>query len=190
MGEGGRGRILVVDDDALFRAALVTRLDASGFHVQEAADGAAAVRCVRGDRTIDVVVLDLNLPGLDGRGTLDEIKRFRPELPVVVLTGFGSVESAMEMGSRGVYRYLEKPADPELICQVLSDARREKLRAMARQDMAMPTRPSHWARLVGSHNSRPGSDPAGRGDAGGRGPAAVPGGPGRPARRPEDGRRA
>jgi sodium-dependent dicarboxylate transporter 2/3/5 len=150
-----QGRILLVDDDELFRRALAERLRADGFEVTDVADGAEAVRLVRGTPGLDTMVLDLSMPGLDGEATLAEVKRFRPELPVVVLTGNGSVESAMDMGSRGVYRYLEKPADPDHLVRVLRRARREKVHAMARQDMPVPSRPSRWGRLIGSNNHRP-----------------------------------
>lgn len=155
MTEELQGRILLVDDDDLFRRALAERLKADGFEVTDVAEGAEAVRLVRGTPGLDTVVLDLHMPGLDGEATLAEVKRFRPELPVVVLTGHGSVESAMDMGSRGVYRYLEKPADPDHLVRVLRRARREKVHAMARQDMPVPSRPSRWGRLIGSNNHRP-----------------------------------
>lgn len=150
-----RVRVLLVDDDAVYRAALGARLRAASYEVVETGDGQEAVRLVRSDRGLDIVVVELAPPGLDGSEILGEIKKFRPEIPVLVLTGSGSVASAMDMGSRGAYRYLEKSADFELIVGVLGEARHEKLRTMARHDMALPTLASARARLWGGHNHRP-----------------------------------
>jgi sodium-dependent dicarboxylate transporter 2/3/5 len=155
MGMAVRVRVLLVDDDAVYRAALGARLRAASYEVVETGDGGEAVRLVRSDRSLDIVVVELAPHGLDGVGVLGEIKKFRPELPVLVLTGSGSVESAVDMGSRGAYRYLEKSADVGLIVAALAEARHEKLRVMARHDMALPTLASARARLWGGHNHRP-----------------------------------
>ena len=150
-----RVKVLLVDDDAVYRAALGARLRAAAYEVIETGDGQEAVRLVRSDRKLDIVVVELAPPGLDGGEILGEIKKFRPELPVLVLTGSGSVASAMDMGSRGAYRYLEKTADIGLIVDALAEARHEKLRTMARHDMALPTLASARARLWGGPNHRP-----------------------------------
>lgn len=149
-------RILIVDDDPDFRAALAARLATRGFHVQEAADAASGVRALRGDRDLDAVILDLRLPDQPGERALAEMKRLRPEVPVLVLTGYGSIETAMATGSAGAYRYFEKPADFEELERSLHDARREKRHALARADVPVARKGEGlWKRLVGMPNSRP-----------------------------------
>lgn len=149
-------RILIVDDDPDFRAALAARLAARDFHVQEAGDAASGVRALRGDRELDAVILDLRLPDQPGERALAEMKRLRPEVPVLVLTGYGSIETAMATGSAGAYRYFEKPADFEELERSLHDARREKRHALARADVPLARKgEGFWKRLVGVPNSRP-----------------------------------
>ncbi|HPF36175.1 MAG TPA: SLC13 family permease [Candidatus Krumholzibacteria bacterium] len=149
-------RILIVDDDPDFRAALAARLRSRDFHVQEAADAASGVRAVRGDRDLDAVLLDLRLPDQPGERALVEMKRLRPEVPVLVLTGYGSIETAMATGSAGAYRYFEKPAEFEDLVAALHDARREKRHALARADVPLARKGAGvWRRLIGVPNSRP-----------------------------------
>jgi len=149
-------RILIVDDDPDFRAALAAHLAARDFHVQEAGDAASGVRALRGDRELDAVILDLRLPDQPGERALAEMKRLRPEVPVLVLTGYGSIETAMATGSAGAYRYFEKPADFEELERSLHDARREKRHALARADVPLARKgEGFWKRLVGVPNSRP-----------------------------------
>ena len=95
MNESGHPpRILIVDDDAGFREPLAERLALRGFAVVQAGRGEDAVRLIRRDREIDVVLLDRRLPDLDGHAVLKEMKAFRPEVQVVMLTSYGSVGSA------------------------------------------------------------------------------------------------
>jgi solute carrier family 13 (sodium-dependent dicarboxylate transporter), member 2/3/5 len=149
-------RVLLVDDESDFRKPLAERLELRGYAVQDVESGELAVRCVRADRNIDVVLLDYRMPGMDGLATLQEIKTFRPEIPVIMLTAFGSVETATRMGKLGVYRFLPKPIGMEELVDAIDAAAREKTHALARLDM--PTGKSrHWRnRLRGSHNLRPG----------------------------------
>ena len=100
--------VLVVDDDDVFRGVLTRELRASGF---------AVAACARGEdveaplltETYDVVVLDLKMPGMGGMATLERIKKLRPLVEVVVLTGQGSVESAVEALKGGAFDFLTKP---------------------------------------------------------------------------------
>jgi len=150
-----RARVLLVDDDGDFRHVLGERLTRHGFVVSAAGDGVEAVRAVRGDRDLDVVVLDLRLPGTPGEQVLKEIKGHRPEVQVIILTGFGSVESAMSTGSAGAFKYMEKPADIDVLCKALDAARREKRHALARQDVAVAPKGGLWKRMMGAPNNRP-----------------------------------
>lgn len=148
-------RVLLVDDEAAFRHSLADRLEMRGYEVLQASGGEEAVRKVRFDPGIDVVVLDKNMPQMDGPTTLGELKVYRPELQVIMLTGFGSVESARKLGRLGVFRYLSKPVPIFDLTRAIDLAAREKTHALAR--LHMPAgKHSHWRRrLIGSHNLRP-----------------------------------
>ena len=148
-------RVLLVDDEGPFRRSLCARLEMRGYEVLQAAGGEEAVRKVRFDPGIDVVVLDKNMPGMDGPTTLGELKVYRPEIQVVMLTGFGSVESARKLGKLGVFRYLAKPVPIDDLTRALDEAAREKVHARARLDMPAQRHTSWRNRLIGSHNLRP-----------------------------------
>jgi two-component system nitrogen regulation response regulator GlnG len=114
-------RILVVDDDPLTCAFLTQVLESQAFDVISAADAGAALERVRSDAP-DVVILDLRLPGLDGMEALRELKAIAPQVPIIILTGYGDVSSAVEAMRRGAYDFLTKPAQAEKIVVVVRRA--------------------------------------------------------------------
>src|SRR2546425_403859 len=87
-------RVLVVDDDPLTRSLLSIALQSQAFEVIPAGDAGAALEQVRSEAP-EIVILDLRLPGLDGMEALRKLKEIAPELPVVILTGYGDVPSAV-----------------------------------------------------------------------------------------------
>src|SRR5436190_11070938 len=87
-------RLLVVDDEASVRDMLRFELNALGYQVSVAGDGAEAVAFVR-SHPVDLVITDMKMPKMDGVQTLDEIKKIDPSIPVIVLTGFGTLETAV-----------------------------------------------------------------------------------------------
>jgi DNA-binding response OmpR family regulator len=111
-------RVLVVDDEIDFATALAARLERRGFAAFTAGSGAEAVRTV-GSRSVDVVLLDLKMPGMDGLETLRELRRSDPRLRVIVLTGHGTVASGIEGMQIGADDYLLKPADIETLCTAI-----------------------------------------------------------------------
>jgi sodium-dependent dicarboxylate transporter 2/3/5 len=150
-------KILLVDDEERFRTSLAKRLRTRGWDVVDVGSGEEAIRLVRADRDIDIAVLDLRMPGMDGLQTLEEIRTFNPALLAVMLTGHGSIDSATEAGRRDVYRYLEKPCDLDELCEVLETAKAEVGFAKARHEIAHhpPEARSTLRWFMGSHNSRP-----------------------------------
>lgn len=108
--------VLVVDDDAMVRLSHQRSLLRAGGHNVEAADsGAGALRAME-QKSFDVVLLDLKMPGMDGISVLRTIKQRWPESEVVVITGYPTVETAKEAVRLGAYDYLAKPLPPvELI---------------------------------------------------------------------------
>lgn len=100
--------ILIVDDEREFLELMNNRLQKRGFTVDVSSDGEQALRLVETE-DFDAIVLDVKMPGMDGIEVLRRIKQVRPELPVLLLTGHASVESAMAGVETGAVDYLLKP---------------------------------------------------------------------------------
>ena len=115
-GEGKR--ILIVEDDPGLRFTMTDALEGAGFAVTGADDGVEAIRRLHGER-FDVVVTDLRLPGKDGMEVLREARGRIPPPSVVVMTGYGSVESAVEAMKSGAEDYLTKPFPMEALLLLL-----------------------------------------------------------------------
>ena len=114
-------RVALVEDDAAFREALAERLRLGGFEVAAHASAEAALRTL--DESFDgVVVTDLRMPGLDGRGLVERLGRVDPDLPVVMMTGHGDIAEAVEAMKRGAYDFLAKPFAPERLIDSLRRA--------------------------------------------------------------------
>ncbi len=149
-------KVLLVDDEDQFRSSLAKRLTMRGYEVVEAANGDDAIKIIRNDRDVDVVLLDRKMPGKTGEQTLEELKVFRPEIQVIFLTAFGSLKSATEAGKLDAFHYLEKPVeDLDRLIEVIESARAEKVHAMARNEIPHVEGSSFWKKLLGTHNSRP-----------------------------------
>jgi len=108
--EKRKSHILVVDDDPSHRTMLRTLLSGWGYAVSEADDGSAAVRKVR-DQPFDLVLMDIRMIRMSGLDALPEIKGFNPAIPVIIMTAYSSVETAVEALKAGAYDYLTKPLD-------------------------------------------------------------------------------
>ena len=108
--EKKRNHILVVDDDPSHRTMLKTLLSGWGYAVSEADDGSAAVRSVH-EQPFDLVLMDIRMIKVSGLEALPEIKAFNPAIPVIIMTAYSSVETAVEALKSGAYDYLTKPLD-------------------------------------------------------------------------------
>jgi DNA-binding NtrC family response regulator len=105
-------RVLVVDDDEASREAVAEVLRAEGYAVETASGGREALaRC--GERPFDAIVSDIRMPGLDGLGLLRGIRELRPEVSVILMTAFGTVEAALQAIQEGAYDYVSKPLHVE-----------------------------------------------------------------------------
>lgn len=124
-----KGTVLIVDDEPYVRDSLARVLRRDGFTVRTAEDAASALD-TRAFEGADVVITDLRMPGLDGLQLLQRIRGHEPDLPVIVLTGHGSVLTAVECLKAGAYDFLQKPADPfavaVLVERAILDARRAR----------------------------------------------------------------
>jgi DNA-binding NtrC family response regulator len=101
-------RILVVDDDERVQRALKSLLDLEGFHVLAAASGEEAVE-IAAREDVDVALLDVVLPGMDGLATLTVLRERAPALPVVMISAQGNIETAVRAVRQGAFDFLEKP---------------------------------------------------------------------------------
>lgn len=115
-------RLLLVDDETPFVETMAKRLRKRAFDVLTAADGLSALDLLEAERTIEVVVLDVKMPGLDGIGTLEEIKRKYPLVEVIMLTGHGTLGEAIDGMKKGAFDYLMKPCDMEVLVQKVVEA--------------------------------------------------------------------
>ncbi len=114
-------RLLLVDDEPEFLHSTAKVLARRGLEPFTAGGGAEAIALLR-RQPVDVVVLDMKMPGMDGAAVFDEIKRNWPGLPVIVLTGHESLSEACAMTKEGVVDYLLKPCDIDLLAEKIQDA--------------------------------------------------------------------
>ncbi|MDE5833079.1 MAG: sigma-54 dependent transcriptional regulator [Desulfovibrio sp.] len=114
-------RVLVVDDESAHRSMLKTMLRSWGYNVEEAADGDEAVDLVR-EKPYDIVLTDVRMARMDGIDALKSILAFNPALPVILMTAYSSVETAVDALRAGAYDYLVKPLDFDLLKETLEQA--------------------------------------------------------------------
>lgn len=111
-------RILIVDDERNLRRVLAAHLKREGWEVEEAADGSEALeRLAQG--TWSLVITDLKMPNLDGLGLLEQTAARHPNLPVVLITAHGTIETAVTAMKRGAFDYITKPFDQEELLAVV-----------------------------------------------------------------------
>jgi PAS domain S-box-containing protein len=123
-----RKRILVVDDEATILQVITQAMEFKGYAVRPATEAQEALRLFREEGDFDVVITDLVLPGISGIELLDEFKKLDPTCEVLVLTGFGSSDKAVEALRRGAYDYLKKPTNiDELFIAVEKAIEKKKL---------------------------------------------------------------
>jgi len=103
-------KILLVDDEEVFARNMARLLSNRGYQVEAVNSGDEAVRALEGG-VCDVLVLDLKMPGMDGLTTLQEIKKLGLFIETLILTGHGSIDSALEAMKLGAYDYLTKPCE-------------------------------------------------------------------------------
>lgn len=127
-------RTLLVDDESEFLEPLVKRLRRRKLDVRTAASGEEALEIVR-EGDVDVVVLDVRMPGMDGIQALREIKDIDPLVEVVMLTGHASIEVAVEGMELGAFDYLMKPMNIDELVYKLQDAfKRKRLQEQKSRD--------------------------------------------------------
>jgi DNA-binding NtrC family response regulator len=123
-----KAKVLLVDDEAPFVEALAKRLDKRGLEVVVAYSASEALQKLAEVGHIDVVVLDVKMPGMDGVEALKHIKASYPLVEVIMLTGHATVETAIDGMKLGALDYLMKPCDMEVLMAKVQDAKLKKLK--------------------------------------------------------------
>jgi two-component system nitrogen regulation response regulator NtrX len=121
-------RILVVDDEPRAREILTDNLQSEGYRVVEAPDGETAISLVR-ENDLNLALLDLMLPDINGIEVLKEIIKLKPALPVIMISGFGTIEDAVQATRLGAYDFLVKPVERERVLLAVRNAlERDRMR--------------------------------------------------------------
>jgi two-component system, NtrC family, nitrogen regulation response regulator NtrX len=103
-------KILVIDDETAIRKALKEILEYESFEVAEAEDGASALKLTEKEN-FDLIFCDIKMPRMDGIEVLSKMKEKGVEAPIVMITGHGSVETAVDALKKGAYDFIQKPLD-------------------------------------------------------------------------------
>jgi DNA-binding response OmpR family regulator len=134
------GRILVIDDEELLRNTLARVLKRAGYDVATAGDGHEALHLLE-ENGFDLAYLDIRLPGMDGLQILKGIRANEGKMPVVLLTAYGSLQTALEALRLGATDYLLKPVDPEVLVArtrvILAEQAVERHKRELRQQIAV-----------------------------------------------------
>jgi DNA-binding NtrC family response regulator len=124
------GSVLIIDDEAAIRESLETLLELEGYAVQSAATGEEGLARI-GERSFDLVLLDLALPDRDGMDLLTEIRLQDPGLSIIMVTAYGTVENAVRAMQAGAANFVQKPWDNE---KLLADVRAAVARHRAEEE--------------------------------------------------------
>ena len=118
--------VLLVDDEIGFVETMTKRLTKRNLSIEAAASGPEALEQIQKFGNLEVIILDVKMPGMDGIETLREIKKVAPLLEVIMLTGHATVETAIEGMKLGAYDYLMKPCDIDLLLTKVEQAAAKK----------------------------------------------------------------
>ena len=146
-------RILIVDDEDYMREVVRQALEGADFEVDEAADGMTALAMLR-QYPYNVIVTDIRLPGLTGDKILEEALSLFSETIVIVMTGFGNIQSAVEAMRKGAYDYLPKPFQlDELVVRVEKGLEEQQLKSENRMLRGELQNKYHFSNLVGNSSA-------------------------------------
>jgi DNA-binding response OmpR family regulator len=111
--------ILIVDDEKNIRLTLSQALETLGGEIDAAANGEEALSKLK-EREFGLILLDIRMPGMDGMEVLRQVREIRPDIRVIMITAYGTIESAVEAMKLGAVDFLQKPFDPEEIRELVS----------------------------------------------------------------------
>jgi two-component system nitrogen regulation response regulator NtrX len=140
--------ILIADDELGVRSSLERLLEFESYRVIQAANGPSALNIVR-DRAVDLVLLDIKMPGMDGLEVLSQIHQEHPQLPVVIISGHGTIQTAVEATRLGAFDFIEKPIDADRILLVIRNGLAQ--RRLLRENVSLKAEVRQRTRIVGQH---------------------------------------
>jgi DNA-binding NtrC family response regulator len=146
-----QAKLLLVDDEEAFVESLARRLVLRDFTTVCVSSGQEALDQLQTERDIEVVILDIKMPGMDGIETIREMKRRFPLVEVIMLTGHATIESAVEGIKKGAFDYLLKPCEIDKLVSKINDAAAQKRYYERRlmEELIKPYRPKmHEAELL------------------------------------------
>jgi len=126
-------KLLIVDDEVKFLDSIAQRLEMRGFDVTKAINGNEAIDATK-QKQYDIALLDLKMPGMDGKEVLEILKKDHKYIEVIILTGHGSLESAVECTKLGAFGYLPKPYELDKLLETLKDAYETRMMKKFEQD--------------------------------------------------------
>jgi DNA-binding NtrC family response regulator len=126
-------KLLIVDDEVKFLDSIAQRLEMRGFDVTKATNGNEAIAATE-NKQYDIALLDLKMPGMDGKEVLEILKKEHKYIEVIILTGHGSLESAVECTKLGAFGYLPKPYELDKLLETLKDAYETRMKKKFEQD--------------------------------------------------------
>jgi DNA-binding NtrC family response regulator len=118
--------VMLVDDEVPFVDTMTKRLGKRNLDIVAAYSGHEALEKLKADSNVDVVILDVKMPGMDGIETLREIKKAHPLVEVIMLTGHATVETGIDGMKLGAFDYLMKPCDIEQLMAKVQDAKSKR----------------------------------------------------------------
>jgi DNA-binding NtrC family response regulator len=121
-----KGRVLIIDDEEIVRTSCQRVLEPAGYSVKTAANGEAGFTLLK-NHTFDLVITDLMMPDMDGLEVLRKIRETWPETEVVIMTGYGTVKTAVRAMKIGVFDYIEKPFNPQDLIAITAKALERKI---------------------------------------------------------------
>lgn len=119
-------RVLLVDDEPDFLEVMAERMEARGITVVSATSADEAMQRIATER-FDAVVMDFMMPGMDGLDTLRKLKEDRPDLQIILLTAYATIEKSVEAMKLGALDFMEKPADIDKLTAKIKEAKAEKM---------------------------------------------------------------
>jgi len=138
----GQFRVLVVDDEAVIRDALKRILEGERFSVETCVSGHSAIESLH-ERDFDLIVTDLKMPGMNGIEVLKAVKTLQPGAPVIMITGYASVDTAVEAMKNGAVDYIAKPFTPEQFLEKVERALEQRVVLMKEFNQKMDAIPRH-----------------------------------------------
>ena len=125
-------KVLLVDDEKEFLEIMSERMKARDMEVTTATSAQQALEIIEKE-SFDAIILDFQMPGMDGMDALKAIKAKKPELQIILLTGYATVEKSVEAMKIGATDFIEKPADLEVLAEKIKSAKAEKMLIVEKQ---------------------------------------------------------